>query len=77
MCSILFLIIMKDEGPKGFRLVKTNSALDFLKNNTLEGIIFDECKIQGMVFYLLHRVLRGKHTERQRQRQNGSHWNTL
>ena len=26
---------MKDEGPKIFKLVKTNSALDFLKNNTL------------------------------------------
>ena len=38
---------------KVFKLVKTNSALDFLKNNTfsptaLEGIIFD--KIQGRVF---------------------------
>ena len=44
---------MKDEGPKVFKLVKTNSALDFLKNNAptasaLEGTIFD--KIQVMVF---------------------------
>ena len=34
---------MKDKGPKAFKLVKTNSALDFLKSNTslastLEGI---------------------------------------
>ena len=33
--SILFLVIMKYEGPKVFKLVKSNSALDFLKNNTL------------------------------------------
>ena len=38
---------------KAFKLVKTNSALDFLKNNassatTSEGIIFD--KIQGIMF---------------------------
>ena len=51
--SILFLIIMKDEGPKVFEVCKTNSALDFIKNNTSsgsisEGIIFD--KIQGIVF---------------------------
>ena len=44
---------MKDEGPKVFKLVKTKSALDFLKNNTpsasaSEGIIFD--KVQGIVF---------------------------
>ena len=44
---------MKDEEPKVFKLVKTNSALHFLKNNTsssstLEGIIF--YKIQGIVF---------------------------
>ena len=44
---------MKDKGPKVFKLVKTKSALDFLKNNTssasgLEDIIFD--KIQGIVF---------------------------
>ena len=25
---------MKDEGPNVFKLVKTNSALDFVKNNT-------------------------------------------
>ena len=25
---------MKDEGPQVFKLVKTNSALEFLKNNT-------------------------------------------
>ena len=29
--SIFFLIIMKDQGVKVFQLVKTNSALDFLK----------------------------------------------
>ena len=29
--SILFLIIMEDEWPKVFKLVKTNSALDFVK----------------------------------------------
>ena len=51
--SILVLIIMKDEGPNVFKLVKTNSASDFLKNNTSstsawEGIIFD--KIQGIMF---------------------------
>ena len=44
---------MKDKGPNVFKLVKTNSALDFLKNNTSsasvsEGIISD--KIQGIVF---------------------------
>ena len=44
---------MKDKGPKVFKLVKTNFALNFLKNNTspvsaLEGIIFD--KIQGIAF---------------------------
>ena len=48
-----FLIIMKDKGPNVFKLVKTNSAFDFLKNNTSlvsasEGIISD--KIQGIVF---------------------------
>ena len=37
---------MKDEGPKVFKFIKTNSALDFLKNNTSsasasECIIFD------------------------------------
>ena len=36
---------MKDEAPKVYELFKTNSALDFLKNNTssastLEGNIF-------------------------------------
>ena len=50
-CSILFLIIM--EGPKVFKLVKTNSALDFLKNNNTsasgsEGVTFD--KIQEIEF---------------------------
>ena len=49
---------MKDKGPKVFKLVKGNSALDFLKNstsldNTSEGIIFD--KIHCIVFYLLHK----------------------
>ena len=44
---------MKDEGLNVFKLGKTNSALDFLKNNacsasTSEGIIFD--KIQDIVF---------------------------
>ena len=43
---------MKDEGSKVFKLVKTNSALDLIKNNTSsasasEGIIFG--KIQGGV----------------------------
>ena len=40
--SILFLIIMKDKGPKlvqyihhrSLTITKTNFALDFLKNNT-------------------------------------------
>ena len=41
---------MKDEGPKVFKLVKTNSVLDFLKNNTpsastSDGIIFDKIQI--------------------------------
>ena len=45
-----------------FKLVKTNSALDFLKNNTSaatasEGIIFG--KIQGIVFELLHKIQKG------------------
>ena len=45
--------MMKDEGPKFLNLVKTNSALDFLNNNTSSAtaskdIIFD--KIQGIVF---------------------------
>ena len=44
---------MEDERPKVFKLVKSNSALDFLKNNTslastLQCIIMD--KIQGIVF---------------------------
>ena len=30
--GIIFFIIMKDEGPKVFKLVKINSATDFLKN---------------------------------------------
>ena len=52
--SILFLIIMKDDRPKLFKLVKTNSALDFLKNITFsggasEGITFD--KIQGRISF--------------------------
>ena len=29
--NILFLIIMKEEAPEVLKLVKTNSALDFLK----------------------------------------------
>ena len=37
--SILFLMIMNDEGPKVLKLVKTNSALDFLKNNTSSASI--------------------------------------
>ena len=32
--SIAFFIIMVDEGPKVFELVKINSTLDFLKYNT-------------------------------------------
>ena len=45
--------MMKGEGQKVFKLVKTNSDLDFLKNNTslayvLAYIIFD--KIQGILF---------------------------
>ena len=44
---------MQDEGPKLLKLVKTNSAMDFLLNNTSsvsawEGII--PHKIQGIVF---------------------------
>ena len=44
------LIIMKDERPNVFKLVKTNFALDFVKHNASlsEGIIFD--KISGIVF---------------------------
>ena len=41
-CIFVFLIIMKDEWPKVFKLVKTNSALGFCQK------IFD--KIQGIVF---------------------------
>ena len=46
---------MNDKGPKVFKLIKTNSALDFRKNstswvNTLEGIIFN--KMQGIMFQL-------------------------
>ena len=45
---------MKDEGPKVFKLVKTNSALDLIKNNTSsagasQDIIFG--KIQGGVCF--------------------------
>ena len=40
-CSILFLIIMKDKEPKVFTSVKTKSAMDFLKNNTLQVIVFN------------------------------------
>ena len=55
-----FLILMKDEWPKVFKLTKTNSALNFLKNNTSlvcssKGIIFD--KIQGIVFYQLRELI--------------------
>ena len=44
---------MKDERLKVFKLGKTNSSFDFLKNNTpsasaSEGIIF--YKIQGILF---------------------------
>ena len=42
---------MKGERPKVFKLVKTNSGLNFLKNITSsasEGIIFD--KSEGIVF---------------------------
>ena len=44
---------MKDKGPNDSKLVKTNSAVDFLKNNATladasESIIYD--KIQGIVF---------------------------
>ena len=28
---------MKDEGPKVFKSVKTNSAVDYLKNNTFSA----------------------------------------
>ena len=54
--NILFLIVIKDEVSKVYKLVKINSALDFLKNNTssasaAEGIIFDT--IQDIVFKLL------------------------
>ena len=56
--SISFLIIMKDEGPKVRKLVKTNFALDFLKNNTssasaLEGIIFDKIKPSRFNYYIM------------------------
>ena len=43
---------MKDKRPKAFKLVQTNSTLDFLKNNSAnasEDIIFD--KIQGRVYF--------------------------
>ena len=48
---------MKDEGPKVFKLVKTNSALDFLKNNAptasaLEGTIFDKSRSWCFNYYL-------------------------
>ena len=51
---------MKDDGPKVFKLVKANSALDFIKNNTSltsasEGIIFD--KIHGIVFLTTTKIL--------------------
>ena len=51
--SISFLIIMKDEGPKVRKLVKTNSALDFLKNNT------SSASTLGLLFLIKssHRVL--------------------
>ena len=44
---------MKEERLKVFKLVKTNSSFDFLKNNTpsanaSEGIIFE--KIQDILF---------------------------
>ena len=53
--AFYFFIIIKDKGVKSFfKLVKTNSALDFLKYNTslasaLDSIIFD--KIQGILFF--------------------------
>ena len=54
--NILFLIIIKDKGPKS-KLVKTNSAVDFLKYNTpsastLEGTIFDRSKPRCFNYYL-------------------------
>ena len=44
---------MKDKGPNVFKLLKINSVMDFLKDNTSsasasDGIIFD--KIRGIVF---------------------------
>ena len=53
----------KDEGSKVLKLFKTNSAFNFLKNNTSwacasEGIIFD--KIQGIVFWLLQKFVGGE-----------------
>ena len=43
---------MKDEGPKVFKLVKTNSALDFLKTNASEGIFFINSKAPCFNYYL-------------------------
>ena len=38
--SILFSVIMNDEWPNFLKLVKTNSTLDFLKNNTSSASVF-------------------------------------
>ena len=56
-----FLIIMKDEGPKVFKLVKTNSTLDFVKNNTpsasaSEGIIFDKIISYSWTYDVIYKI---------------------
>ena len=44
---------MKEEGPKVFKLAKTNSDVDYLKNNTFWASASDDTifnKTQGIVF---------------------------
>ena len=49
---------MKDEGPNVFKFIKTNPALDSLKNNTstasaYECIIFDISKSSHFIYYIM------------------------
>ena len=58
----LFLIIMEDEGSNVFKLVQTNSAFYFLKNNTSSAnakrvLFFIESKASCFNYYLYLKTL--------------------
>ena len=42
---------MKDEGPNVFKLVKTNSAMDFLQNNTSSASNSEGDTSQGIIYF--------------------------